>query len=247
MANANNIAGHQTRLDHLKQHLPPDKVGAAYVGGGDRIDPAIVGYMEEEAIRRHRSLDGAYVIDVGCGIGRLTKYLMTAGIARYLGTDILPEILEQARALTPGQEEFQFRIVRDFTIPEADGQADIVCGFSLITHLLDEEVFLYFRETARVLKPNGIAVFSYLDFKHPIHQRQFLSYVDVHKVKRDLLKLFERDTLCKFADMVGMRVIESIDGGKPFPASGKRTMLSNGQPAPSSVTSGQSLIFLERI
>jgi SAM-dependent methyltransferase len=246
MANPNNIEGHRARLEFLKKRLPPEKVGFAYVGGGDRIDPALVGFMEEEAIRRHRPLTGAYVIDLGCGVGRLTKYLLSAGIDRYLGTDILPEILAEARALAAGRPEFSFALAKDCVIPERDGAADIVCAFSLITHLLDEEVFLYFREAARVLKPKGVAVFSFLDFAHPTHQKRLAEYIAAYKAQRDLLKFFERDTLCRFAEMVGMTVVEIIDGGTAFPASGQRVAMTNGAPAASSVVNGQSLLFLER-
>ena len=246
MANPINVQGHRARLEHLQRTLAPEKVGFAYVGGGDRIDPAVVGFMEEEAIRRHHSLPGSYVVDLGCGVGRLTNYLLSADVSRYLGTDILPEILSQAASLAKGRDEFRFDIAKDCAIAEQDNQADIVCAFSLITHLLDEEVFLYFRECARVLKPGGIAVFSFLDFSHPTHQQRFLSYVGSYKAQRDLLKFFEKETLCRFAQMLDMQVVEIIDGGKAFQVSGERVAMTNGQPAPTEVMSGQSLLFLRR-
>ena len=60
MANPQNVAGHLARLDFLKKTLPSDKVGFAYVGGGDKVDPNVIGFLEEEAIRRHHSLEKAY-------------------------------------------------------------------------------------------------------------------------------------------------------------------------------------------
>ena len=247
MANPNNIRGHQARLDFFKRTLPPEKVGSAYVGGArEKVTPAQIGFLEEEALRRHRALENAYVIDLGCGIGRLTSYLLDAGISRYLGTDILPEILTEARNLAAARPEFRFEIVTDCTIPERDGEADIVCAFSLITHLLDEEAFLYFRETARVLKPGGLAVFSFLDFAHWFHQKRWAEYVEGYKAQRDLLKFFEKDTLARFGEMVGLKVVEIIEAGEPFQVSGKRSSLSDGTPAPQSVTSGQSVLFMTK-
>jgi SAM-dependent methyltransferase len=197
-------------------------------------------------LRRHRALENACVIDLGCGIGRLTSYLLDAGISRYLGTDILPEILAEARNLAAGRPEFRFEIVTDCTIPERDNEADIVCAFSLITHLLDEEAFLYFRETARVLKPGGLAVFSFLDFAHWFHQKRWAEYVEGYTAQRDLLKFFEKDTLRRFGEMVGLKTIEIIEAGEPFPVSGGRSVLADGTPAPQSVTSGQSLLFMTK-
>ena len=247
MANPNNIRGHQARLDFFKRTLPPDKVGSAYVGGArEKVSPASIGFLEEEVLRRHRALKGAYVIDLGCGIGRLTGYLLDAGISRYLGTDILPEILTDARNLAAGRPEFRFEIVSDCVIPERDSEADIVCAFSLITHLLDEETFLYFREAARVLKPGGLAVFSFLDFAHPFHQKRWGEYVQGYKAQRDLLKFFEKDTLARFGEMVGLKTVEFIEGGEPFQVSGERSLLTDGTSAPQSVTSGQSLIFMTK-
>jgi SAM-dependent methyltransferase len=244
VANPNNIEGHSARLDFLKKTLAPEEVGYAYVGGGKAADQDRIGFTEEEAIRRRHPLADAYVIDLGCGIGRLTRYLIDSPVARYLGTDILPEILDQARSVAAEHRNFRFALARDCRIPERDGQADIVCAFSLMTHLLDEEVFVYFRETARVLKRGGVAAFSFLDYSLPAHQAKFIKYVASYKAKRDLLKHFEKPTLRTFASLVGLEVIEIVDAQTPFGISGERTHLLGGNPAPPHVQLGQSLIYL---
>ncbi len=53
-------------------------------------------------------------------------------------------------------------------IPESDEVADMVCFFSVFTHLMEEESFLYLREAKRVLKPAGRIVASYLDIARPM-------------------------------------------------------------------------------
>ena len=40
-----------------------------------------------------------YLIDVGCGSGRLTKPIAQYLTKRYLGTDVVPELLENAKTL----------------------------------------------------------------------------------------------------------------------------------------------------
>ena len=40
-------------------------------------------------------------------------------------------------------------------IPAPDGEADMVCFFSVLTHLLHEESYVYLQDARRVLKPTG--------------------------------------------------------------------------------------------
>ena len=169
MANPSNLEGHQTRLKKLQATLPPEKVAKAYVGGGTEYDEQNIGWIEEEAIRRHVALNMASVVDIGCGIGRLTRLLLDCNLKAYLGIDILDPILYEAKKVAKDHAHFTFANVRNFKIPRLDGSVDVVCGFSLITHLLDEQAYLYFAETARVLKPGGLALFSFVDFNHPRH------------------------------------------------------------------------------
>jgi ubiquinone/menaquinone biosynthesis C-methylase UbiE len=58
-------------------------------------------------------------------------------------------------------------------IPEKDGEADFVCFFSVLTHLLHEQGFVYLQEAKRVLKPGGKIVFSFLEFAVPDHWAVF--------------------------------------------------------------------------
>ncbi len=246
MASSDNVAGHEARLKKLTSTLPPDKVASAYVGGGAEYDPVPIGWVEEEVLRRHAELDGANVADVGCGVGRLTRYMLEAGVKSYLGIDILDPILDEARKVAAGRPEFRFENVRNFTIPVPDGSLDVVCGFSLITHLLDEETYRYFEDAARVISPNGLIVFSFLDFAHKRHQEMFKAYAKTVHTDLDLLKFFEKATLQKFAKMCGLKVIEILDGGTPFKASGARPTYIDGRPAPATVATGQSLCYMRK-
>lgn len=112
-----------------------------------------------------------YLVDVGCGSGRLAAALARSeagATLRYLGLDVVPAMLEFATAqcARPG---WRFEVVKEPLIPEADGLADMVCFFSVFTHLLEEESFLYLQEARRVLRPGGRVVASYLDIADPAH------------------------------------------------------------------------------
>lgn len=137
-----------------------------------------------EGLRRlvetHGLKDGDYLIDVGCGSGRLAWALSQSKFRdtiRYLGIDIVPEMLEFA-AEKCGQPAWRFELILEPKIPEVDGCADMVCFISVFTHLMQEESFLYLREAQRVLKQGGLILASYLDINAPEHWKIFEANVN---------------------------------------------------------------------
>jgi ubiquinone/menaquinone biosynthesis C-methylase UbiE len=135
---------------------------------------AVGGKYAEEGARQRRVLesyglhDSHYLIDVGAGSGRLATALKDLQNLRYLGTDVVPELLEFARKKC-GRADWTFKQINRIEIPEEDGVADFVVFFSVFTHLKEEESFRYLQEAKRVLKTNGTIVLSYLDPEIEIH------------------------------------------------------------------------------
>jgi SAM-dependent methyltransferase len=243
VVDTNNVPGHRRRLDELLETLPRMSALEEYVGGGARYS---IGHREKEAIARHHPLDDASIVDIGCGIGRLTTSLAGEPIASYLGTDILPEVLDEARVPVAGDPRFSFALVDGLSVPAESESRDIVCAFSVITHLLDEEVFAYLREAARILRPGGVAVFSFLDFSHPQHREHFLQLVREREVRHDVLKCFEKATLDFFADANGFEVLEYLDAYDNVPAKFPGQSLPDGSRSGSTLVMGQSLAFFRR-
>jgi SAM-dependent methyltransferase len=144
--------------------------------GPDGAATAVGGHFEEFGVLMRDILAEAglrekdYLIDVGCGSGRLAHMLT---VERYLGTDVVPELLEHARSICPNPN-WRFELVDDrIAIPEQDGVADMVCFFSVFTHLLHEDSFRYLREARRVLRPGGKVLFSFLEFRAGNHWAVF--------------------------------------------------------------------------
>lgn len=243
MVDTNNIAGHRAFLESLLRAKPRDQALTEYVGLADLS----IGHREKEAIARHHDLDNAYVVDIGCGIGRLTAFMPEEPIRKYLGTDILPEVLDEARRKANGDPRFGFQPVTTMTIPEVDGAADIVCAFSVMTHLLDEQVFSYFQEAARVLVSGGVAVFSFFDFSLPSHREIFVDFARKRQLGRhDVLKWFEKSTLRFFAEANQLEVIEFQDAKTLVPAKFGGRTLADGRKTGSTFAIGQSLIYMRK-
>jgi SAM-dependent methyltransferase len=239
-ARLDNVAGHRARYEYLKANLPREEIGVQFVGGGD---PAGIGFIELEIIRHFRDLKGAFVVDIGCGIGRLTRHLVHEDIAGYLGIDIIPEVMREAIDSVHGDARFAFALGENCRIPREDASCDVVVGFSVITHLLDEEAFDYFVEARRVLKPGGIAVFSFLDFV--AHADSFFAHAAMHRSGQgDLLKFTTKEVLSLFAERAGFSRCAFIDPSESIPASGRGSRLIAADQMPAALSLGQSLCIM---
>lgn len=102
---------------------------------------------------------GARVLEYGCGPGSRAFHLARHG-ARVVGIDISPVAIEQAseRGRAEGlHESLEFRVMDAEQLAFPDDSFDVVCGSGILHHL---DLARAYREIARVLKPDGAAVFT---------------------------------------------------------------------------------------
>jgi SAM-dependent methyltransferase len=241
-AQSDNVAGHRMKYEHLRAIHPAEDVGRHFVG---TRDPVWVGYLELECVKRSRALSDAFVVDIGCGIGRLTRHLVHEPIRGYLGLDIVPEIMQEAMDIATGDSRFSFRIAENCRIPLADKSADIVVAFSVITHLLDEEVYEYLTEARRVLAPGGAAIFTYLDFMLGEHADRFFQYASAHREGHgDIVKFTTKEVLSLFAGRAGFASTTFVDAHTLMPTSGHASALIAPEKLPPTISFGQSMCVL---
>ncbi len=198
-------------VERLKASAPLDEAMRNAVGGlFDHVGSI------EVAICRHYGLkpDGC-LIDVGCGSGRLAHPLSRYLQGRYAGFDVVDELVAYARE-TVNRPDWRFAAIDHIGIPEQDGSADMVCFFSVLTHLLHEQSFWYLEEARRVLKPGGKIVCSFLEFGEAGHWPIFLSTLGHAKEAQtvDPLNVFiERNALHVWAEHLGLAVEEIRGAG----------------------------------
>lgn len=125
---------------------------------------------------------GHSVLDLGCGTGRHTAWLVEAG-ASVTAVDFSEGMLAEARR-KPGMESVHF-IAHDLhkPLPIPSDRFDLVVSGLVLEHLRDVKNFL--AEVARVLKPGGRAVVSAM---HP--------------------SMFLRGTQARFTDPVSGEVVQ---------------------------------------
>ena len=116
--------------------------------------PALEGPHVREALG---DVGGRDVLDLGCGTGRHTAWLVETG-ARVTAVDFSERMLERARAKVSAAD-VRF-IVHDLhePLPLGDASFDALVSGLVLEHLRDLERF--FGEAHRVLRPGGRAVVS---------------------------------------------------------------------------------------
>ncbi len=179
--------------------------------GGEFI---AVGMLEYSLLLSLGLADGQVVIDVGCGSGRLAYQLAPMRGLRYVGTDLVQDLLDYAHRIA-ARPDWSFSPTDGARIPAADGSADFVCFFSVFTHLPHERVFYYLQEARRVLKPGGRIIFTFLEFRIPCHWDIF--EYSLQKMGRGLHlnQFMDRDGIKAWAEKLGLTVELLANGDKP--------------------------------
>lgn len=194
---------------------PIDEAMSLAVGGS--YDE--VGREEVAILRKFGLSEGMAIIDLGCGSGRLAKHLgLTFQTLEYLGIDVVQELLDYAATKSP--PHFRFIMNHELCIPAPTDSTDFVVAFSVFTHLLHEETYLYLQDAKRVLRSGGSIVLSFLE---SIHGWQIFEEMLKHRSasnKGHLNMFAERSQIKAWAMHLGLQVV-GFDCGPGHDAQGQ--------------------------
>ena len=206
------IEDYRKLVQGLIAQYPIDEAMSRAVGGQFEI----IGRIEKQLLIQSGLKPHHHVVDVGCGSGRLAlalrDYLGAEG--GYTGTDVVPELLDYARARCPAA--WRFSVVEELAIPAENGSADFACFFSVLTHLQQHESYIYLMEAQRVLRPGGKIAFSWLQY--PQNWDIFEATVNADRAGTlvHLNEFLSVDAIKAWADHLGMDVEQIRSGNEPF-------------------------------
>lgn len=115
------------------------------------------GYERTLARTREYLKPGDHALEFGCGTGT-TALKLAPSVARYVATDISPEMIAIAREKTgkEGVGNAEFAVATPDAAPWPDGSFDAVLAFNLLHLVAAREAAL--ADAHRLLKPGGLFI-----------------------------------------------------------------------------------------
>ena len=208
MANFHFVDDYERHVDQLILNHPlPEAMSLAVGGYYEKFSVILAEVLVQNGLR-----DGMSLVDLGCGSGRAAKGVSKRVKIDYLGTDVVKRLLDYAATVCP--RHYRFTCHQQLSVPAADASADMVCAFSLFTHLLHEESYIYLQESHRVLKPGGTVVMSFLEFANPCHWAIFGPTMEARKtnVRQPLNMFIERNAIDVWCGHLGFVRESFVDG-----------------------------------
>lgn len=129
------------------------EAAASGLGAPDRYDAALLDALGP--------LEGAAVLELGCGAGDLSLQLLSRG-ARLTALDISPRMVQLARSRAPGAS-FVVSPAEETGLPDAS--FDVIVGKWVLHHV---DVAAAAAETHRLLAPGGRALFFENQDRNPV-------------------------------------------------------------------------------
>lgn len=118
--------------------------------GNIRIIERLFSYLDLKEIKN--------ALEIGCGVGMLSDYLSQKYDINIFGIDVDPEQIEVAKEYFKDNKKLSFSVESAIDLPFDNSSFDMVLSFKILHHISGWQSVL--KEVQRVLKPNGILVFS---------------------------------------------------------------------------------------
>jgi SAM-dependent methyltransferase len=186
---------------HLRRRPDDPRLALANAIGAETMEEFYAQGDGHVAVLRHHGLtDGMSIYDLGCGCGRTAQALKRDGWeGNYIGVDVVPELLAELARQCP---DYRTALNYNRTVEADNASLDILFNWSVFTHLLPAESFLYILDAFRALKPGGKLLFSFLELEEPEHDRVWCDELERLRMGHDdeqLDTFLHRDWIRRFA------------------------------------------------
>lgn len=121
---------------------------------------------------------GDTVLELGCGAGRIGRELAPR-CARWIGVDISPNMIRVAGKRLAHVDHVRLEVLERTSLDMLDdASVDKAYTVAVLCHMDKEDLFLYLRELARVLKPGGLAYLETWNLADPTGWRRWMYEVE---------------------------------------------------------------------
>jgi SAM-dependent methyltransferase len=235
-------------VSYYKKHYASLTTDPKAVTEAERLvggDFKAVGALEYYLLKAQGLKPESVLVDIGCGTGRLAYQLARRGHQSYCGFDIVESAIEHARSLCE-KPDWKFGLTDGLHVDLPDQCADMVCFFSVFTHIANEHSYLYLKEASRLLKPGGKIVFSFLEFRIYSHWAQFEIAYRQFGTDQEPIVFLDRDGITHFARELELEIAGYLDGDKANVPIEEEIAWANGAPMKDAAFLGQSACILRK-
>lgn len=167
------------------------------------------GETDAKLIGRYLRNKDAIVLNVGCGVGRVERYLAPR-VGELHAVDVSGEMLARARERLAGLPNVHLREIgnEEFLSSFEPDRFDLVFSFLVLQHLEREDAFLYLRDAFRVLKPGGVLFVQFPNLLSPEYTRAFLEGVEVRQRSPGRVRFYTEVEVRHLLAVLGFEVAE---------------------------------------
>ena len=150
---------------------------------------------------------GARVLNIGCGIGRVDRYLAPF-VGELWGVDISGEMIARARARLAGFPNVRLRELGlgEFLSAFESGTFDLVFSFLVLQHMEREDAFRYLEDAARILRPGGALSVQFPNLLSPEYTAAFVEGARVGTRSSGRVRAYTEAEVGHLLALAGFRV-----------------------------------------
>lgn len=187
---------HKNRWDCLATEFGGSSLGAVIAEHNDRVN-YYFDKTTKKILRRALNVDHKSVLDLGCGIGRLSVWLASKA-ALVTGLDISEEMIRVARhkAVSQGARNTSFAVYDGTALPFGDGSFDVAVCCAVLKYVVDDgDLSTIIKEMCRAVGRGGqVVVIDEFHSAGPVelHGEQDIGRLSVLRRPTDYIRLFQK-------------------------------------------------------
>lgn len=166
-------------------------------------------HPEPELLERLLPLDGARILELGCGRAALTRLVATSGRDRQVLALEVDEVQHAQNLGIADLANVRFALGGAEAIPAPDASADVVLMFKSLHHVPPGHMGTAMREIRRVLRPGGLAYVS-----EPVFAGEFMEVLRIfHDESR--VRALAFDAVRAAVDAGTLELVQQVFFGAP--------------------------------